>query len=153
MSPPSPCWTYAAGEKRSRQAVRTDAHVYSLTFLSLRCSFVPFALSCVQNVMSAGAAGLLFLASQAQAFISTPLGLTSYSPRLALSFSPRPNRVSTTLFSSTKMQEVRGICPICNEPVLSNQPRETDDDGVYFHSACVDAKMLNEGLVRMSGTD
>ena len=142
------CW-----RKMSRKAVRTDAYVYSLTFLSLRCSFVPVALSCVQNVMSTGAAGLLFLASQAQAFISTPLGLTSYSQRLALSVSPRPNRVSTTVFSSTKMQEVRGICPICNEPVMSNQPRETDDDGVYFHSACVDAKMLNEGLVRMSGTD
>lgn len=39
--------------------------------------------------------------------------------------------------NSTYTQNVRGICPICSHPVTNQQKRDKDEDGRYYHRACV----------------
>merc|ERR1719199_783751 len=52
--------------------------------------------------------------------------------------------------SSLNMQEVRGICPICNEPVTTADVRERDDQGNYCHTACVEGQNAAQGQARLS---
>ncbi|EKX45484.1 hypothetical protein GUITHDRAFT_152729 [Guillardia theta CCMP2712] len=51
------------------------------------------------------------------------------------------------------MQQIRGTCPICNQPVTTAQPRELDENGKYCHSACVQEKLSAQGLTQISAAE